>query len=142
MVDCLTGLSSDITSQMSDRAEQHVYDETSAASDQGLYESLVAGVLGLYGSRLHVWDWTTHRKLQTLDLGKEGAIPLEVRFLHEPSAPEGYVGCALYGAVFRFYKTPVSITSQRGRKRGGLNRRERDPDTGFQMFLPCVFSER
>lgn len=79
----------------------------------GFIRVLVAGVLGLYGSRLHVWDWTTHRKLQTLDLGKEGAIPLEVRFLHEPSAPEGYVGCALYGAVFRFYKTPVSISSQR-----------------------------
>lgn len=60
---------------------------------------------GLYGTCIHVWDWTTHRKLQTLDLGKEGAIPLEVRFLHEPSAPEGYVGCALSGNVFRFYKT-------------------------------------
>ncbi|XP_075996204.1 methanethiol oxidase [Genypterus blacodes] len=61
---------------------------------------------GLYGRRLHVWDWTTHRKLQTLDLGEEGAIPLEVRFLHDPAASEGYVGCALGGTVFRFYKTP------------------------------------
>lgn len=65
---------------------------------------------GLYGTSLNVWDWTTHRKLQTLDLGKEGAIPLEVRFLHEPSAPEGYVGCALSGTVFRFYKTNVSVS--------------------------------
>lgn len=70
-----------------------------------------AGVPGLYGTCIHVWDWTTHRKLQTLDLGKEGAIPLEVRFLHEPSAPEGYVGCALSGNVFRFYKTDVSVSS-------------------------------
>ncbi|XP_028280875.1 methanethiol oxidase isoform X2 [Parambassis ranga] len=61
---------------------------------------------GRYGSCLHVWDWTSHRKLQTLDLGGEGAIPLEVRFLHEPSATEGFVGCALGGTVFRFYKTP------------------------------------
>uniref|UniRef100_A0AAQ5YD12 Methanethiol oxidase n=1 Tax=Amphiprion ocellaris TaxID=80972 RepID=A0AAQ5YD12_AMPOC len=61
---------------------------------------------GLYGSSLHVWDWTTHRKLQTLDLGEDGAIPLEVRFLHDPSATEGYVGCALKSTVFRFYKTP------------------------------------
>lgn len=66
---------------------------------------------GLYGTCLHIWDWNTHRKLQTLDLGKEGAIPLEVRFLHEPSAPEGYVGCALSGTVFRFYKTDVSVSS-------------------------------
>uniref|UniRef100_A0A3P8T1I8 Methanethiol oxidase n=1 Tax=Amphiprion percula TaxID=161767 RepID=A0A3P8T1I8_AMPPE len=56
---------------------------------------------------LHVWDWTTHRKLQTLALGEDGAIPLEVRFLHDPSATEGYVGCALKSTVFRFYKTPV-----------------------------------
>uniref|UniRef100_A0A3B5LAN9 Methanethiol oxidase n=1 Tax=Xiphophorus couchianus TaxID=32473 RepID=A0A3B5LAN9_9TELE len=63
-------------------------------------------VPGLYGSALHVWDWTTHRKLQTLDLGEDGAIPLEVRFLHRPDATEGYVGCALRGCVFRFYRTP------------------------------------
>jgi len=65
---------------------------------------------GLYGSSLHIWDWTSHRKLQTLDLGEDGAIPLEVRFLHDPDATEGYVGCALKGSVFRFYKTPVSTT--------------------------------
>uniref|UniRef100_A0A674NNG4 Methanethiol oxidase n=1 Tax=Takifugu rubripes TaxID=31033 RepID=A0A674NNG4_TAKRU len=63
----------------------------------------VAG--GHYGSCLHVWNWDTHRKLQTIDLGKDGGIPLEVRFLHDPSATEGYVGCALSGSVFRFYKT-------------------------------------
>uniref|UniRef100_A0A8C7YGX8 Methanethiol oxidase n=1 Tax=Oryzias sinensis TaxID=183150 RepID=A0A8C7YGX8_9TELE len=50
------------------------------------------------------WDWTTHRKLQSLALGEDGAIPLEIRFLHDPSATEGYVGCALRGNVFRFYK--------------------------------------
>ncbi|KAK1895716.1 Methanethiol oxidase [Dissostichus eleginoides] len=61
---------------------------------------------GLYGSSLHIWDWTSHRKLQTLDLGEDGAIPLEVRFLHDRDATEGYVGCALKGSVFRFYKTP------------------------------------
>uniref|UniRef100_A0A8C3ART5 Methanethiol oxidase n=1 Tax=Cyclopterus lumpus TaxID=8103 RepID=A0A8C3ART5_CYCLU len=64
---------------------------------------------GLYGRSIHVWDWTTHRKLQTLDLGEEGAIPLEIRFLHDPDATEGYVGCALRSIVFRFYKTPVSL---------------------------------
>ncbi len=75
-----------------------------------LVSKYTVGVPGHYGSSLHVWDWTTHRKLQTLELGEEGAIPLEVRFLHDPSASEGYVGCALRGTVFRFYKTPVSIT--------------------------------
>ena len=27
------------------------------------------------------------------------------RFLHDPKASEGYVGCALFAKVFRFYKT-------------------------------------
>uniref|UniRef100_A0A4W5K3S7 Methanethiol oxidase n=1 Tax=Hucho hucho TaxID=62062 RepID=A0A4W5K3S7_9TELE len=31
---------------------------------------------------------------------------LEIRFLHDPTATEGYVGCALQGTVFRFYRTP------------------------------------
>uniref|UniRef100_A0A8C6SSV4 Methanethiol oxidase n=2 Tax=Neogobius melanostomus TaxID=47308 RepID=A0A8C6SSV4_9GOBI len=60
---------------------------------------------GQYGQSIHVWDWTTHRKLQDLDLGPDGAIPLEVRFLHDPDAQEGYVGCALKSSVFRFFRT-------------------------------------
>ncbi|EEC13351.1 selenium-binding protein, putative, partial [Ixodes scapularis] len=59
---------------------------------------------GLYGSSLVVWDWMYRNKLQTLDLGEEGLLPLEVRFLHDPDAAEGYVGCALGGTVFRFFK--------------------------------------
>ena len=48
------------------------------------------------------------RKLiKTIDLGDEGAIPLEVRFLHEPSEPQGYVGCALQSTVYRIFKNEV-----------------------------------
>lgn len=65
---------------------------------------------GLYGSRLHVWDWSSRRKLQTIELGRDGGIPLEVRFLHQPSEAQGYVGCALSGSVFRFYRTAVSTS--------------------------------
>ncbi|XP_056447923.1 methanethiol oxidase isoform X2 [Gadus chalcogrammus] len=60
---------------------------------------------GLYGTSIHVWDWTSREKLQSIDLGMEGAVPLEVRFLHEPSAAEGYVGCALGSTVYRFFRT-------------------------------------
>ncbi|KAM4690784.1 methanethiol oxidase [Rhinophrynus dorsalis] len=60
---------------------------------------------GKYGSRLHVWDWTKHTRVQTIDLGEEGQIPLEIRFLHDPDADQGLVGCALSSSVFRFYKT-------------------------------------
>ncbi|CAK8672548.1 unnamed protein product [Clavelina lepadiformis] len=60
---------------------------------------------GFYGRSLYVWDWEKHQLIQEMDLGPDGMIPLEIRFLHDPSATEGFVGCALSSTVFRFYKT-------------------------------------
>lgn len=31
-------------------------------------------------------------------------MPLEVRFLHNPKASVGYVGCALFGNIYKFFK--------------------------------------
>jgi len=59
---------------------------------------------GKYGRHLHVWKWQERELIQTIDLGDEGLIPLEIRFLHEPSKAEGFVGAALSSAVFRFFK--------------------------------------
>jgi selenium-binding protein 1 len=59
---------------------------------------------GLYGHHLNVWDWTNHRMTQRIDLGSDGLLPLEIRFLHDPSEAQGYVGCALSSTVFRFFK--------------------------------------
>ena len=64
---------------------------------------------GKYGHSLHVWDWTTHKIIQDIDLGEEGMIPLELRFLHDPDATEGYVGAALSSNIIRFYKNAVSV---------------------------------
>ncbi|XP_068711442.1 methanethiol oxidase-like [Montipora foliosa] len=58
---------------------------------------------GKYGSRLHVWDWTTRTIEQTLDLGV-GTIPLEIRFLHDPNQTQGFVGCALGSTIVRFFR--------------------------------------
>ncbi|XP_048581488.1 methanethiol oxidase-like isoform X3 [Nematostella vectensis] len=58
-----------------------------------------------FGSHVHVWDWTTHEKVQTMDLGF-GTIPLEIRFLHDPSQPQGFTGCALSSTIVRLFKTP------------------------------------
>lgn len=66
--------------------------------------------IGLYGQSLNIYDWEKHTLTQTIDLGPEGLIPLEVRFLHNPMATEGFVGCALSSTVFRFFKqASVSI---------------------------------
>ncbi|XP_067118243.1 methanethiol oxidase isoform X2 [Centruroides vittatus] len=59
---------------------------------------------GLYGKTLTVWNWEKREAIQTLDLGSEGLMPLEIRFLHNPNATEGYVGCALSSTIFRFYQ--------------------------------------
>lgn len=61
---------------------------------------------GRYGRRLNVWDWTTHTYVQAIDVG-EDAAPLEIRFLHNPDAAEGFVGCTISSAIHRFYKTEV-----------------------------------
>ncbi|XP_070622809.1 methanethiol oxidase-like [Erythrolamprus reginae] len=58
---------------------------------------------GRYGRRLNVWDWTTHCLVQSIDLGEDSA-PLAVRFLHNPDAPHGFVGCALTGALHHIFR--------------------------------------
>jgi selenium-binding protein 1 len=59
---------------------------------------------GQYGRRLHVWDWEAGTVEQTIDLGEEGHLPLEVRFLHSPVSTHGYVGAALSSNVFHFHE--------------------------------------
>ena len=44
-----------------------------------------------YGSKLYVWNWRERTLRQEIDLGADGLIPLETRFLHDPSSPHGYV---------------------------------------------------
>ena len=63
---------------------------------------------GKYGHHLHVWDWEEHKMIQSIDLGEEGMIPLELRFLHNPDESQGYVGIALSSNIFRFHRTEVS----------------------------------
>ncbi|XP_015595578.1 methanethiol oxidase [Cephus cinctus] len=58
----------------------------------------------VYGRSLNVYSWSGRNLLQTIDLGEDGIAPLEIRFLHEPTASEGLVGCAVKSAIFRFFK--------------------------------------
>jgi len=65
---------------------------------------------GKYGHSLQVWDWSEGRVEQTIDLGEEGQIPLEVRFHHSPESTHGYVGAALSSNVFHFYEESTAET--------------------------------
>lgn len=59
---------------------------------------------GKYGQRLHMWDWKERTLTQTIDLGADGLIPLEVRFLHDPTKASGLVGAALSSTLWHFHK--------------------------------------
>lgn len=59
---------------------------------------------GNYGHQLHFWNWQTHELLESVDLGEEGLIPLEVRFHHNPDSTHGYVGAALSSNIWHWCK--------------------------------------
>jgi selenium-binding protein 1 len=59
---------------------------------------------GKYGHRLYFWDWQQRKLAQTIDLGSEGAIPLEVRFHHDPESSHGFAGAALGSSIWHWYQ--------------------------------------
>src|SRR5260370_25758742 len=61
--------------------------------------------IGKYGHHLHFWDWEKHELVQSVDLGEEGLIPLEVRFHHNPDSTTGFVGAALSSNMWHWHKS-------------------------------------
>jgi len=59
---------------------------------------------GKYGQQIHFWDWEQREITQSIDLGAEGLIPLEVRFHHNPASAHGFVGAALSSNMFHYHK--------------------------------------
>ncbi len=59
---------------------------------------------GKYGTQIHFWDWTKRDIVQTIDLGNDGLIPLEVRFHHSPASTHGFVGAALSSTMWHWHK--------------------------------------
>ena len=57
-----------------------------------------------YGQTLTFWDWKERKIVQQVNLGAEGLIPLETRFLHDPSQAHGFVGAALSSNIIHFTK--------------------------------------
>jgi methanethiol oxidase len=60
---------------------------------------------GRYGRRLHFWKLGDRRLAQTIDLGEQGLVPLELRWLHDPEAEQGFVGATLSSNVFRWHRS-------------------------------------
>jgi methanethiol oxidase len=57
---------------------------------------------GRYGRRIHFWKLDTRELEQTIDLGEKGLVPLELRWLHNPDAEEGFVAAALSSVIWHF----------------------------------------
>ncbi|XP_057671547.1 methanethiol oxidase-like [Diorhabda carinulata] len=57
-----------------------------------------------YGRSINFFSWTKKELIQSINLGEEGIAPLEIRFLHNPKEPQGYVGCAIDANIYRFYQ--------------------------------------
>jgi selenium-binding protein 1 len=68
---------------------------------------------GRYGQRLHFWNLSERRLEQTLDLGQAGLVPLEVRWLHDPEAEQGFVGATLASNILRFYAATAAMRPSR-----------------------------
>ena len=59
---------------------------------------------GHYGSRVHFWNLSERTLQQTVELGETGLVPLEMRWLHDPDADQGFVGAALSSTMWRFHR--------------------------------------
>ncbi|EZA62473.1 Selenium-binding protein [Ooceraea biroi] len=87
------------------------YHDTLVATEWGAPRVFKRGYLSedakdpkIYGRSLNVYSWNERKLKQTINLGDDGIAPLEIRFLHDPLAAEGFVGCAVTSNVYRFYK--------------------------------------
>jgi methanethiol oxidase len=67
---------------------------------------------GHYGQRMHFWNLAERTLEQSIDLGEQGLVPLEIRWLHDPDAEEGFLGAALSSAMWRFHRSNGSWAAE------------------------------
>jgi selenium-binding protein 1 len=80
---------------------------TPSMVEEGLVPELLLG--GKYGHALHFWELATGRHVQTVDLGAEHQMVLELRPSHDPEATWGFVGVVistadLSASVWRWHR--------------------------------------
>src|SRR5262245_56897960 len=79
----------------------HLGHETMITSEWGTPNMVKDGVNpelllgGKYGHALHVWDLRTRTHLETIDLGAENQMVLELRPAHNPKRAYGFVGVVI-----------------------------------------------
>jgi selenium-binding protein 1 len=94
----------------------HLGHDTMITSEWGTPSMVEDGVVpekllaGEYGHRLHIWDLQRRKHLETLDLGAEHQMALELRPAHDPTKAYGFVGVVtslkdLSASVWVWYRT-------------------------------------
>jgi methanethiol oxidase len=66
---------------------------TPSMIEDGIVPELLLG--REYGHRLHFWDMKTRRNVQTVDLGDQHQMALELRPAHDPTQTYGFVGVVI-----------------------------------------------
>src|SRR5262249_28781292 len=64
-----------------------------------------------YGHRIHFWNLEARTLDQSVDLGENGMLPFEVRWLHDPDSEEGFVGAALSSVMWHSHRDNGSWTA-------------------------------
>jgi len=93
----------------------HLNQNTLITSEWGTPSMIEDGVVpelllaGKYGHQLHFWDLAAGRHLQSVDLGAEHQMVLELRPSHDPEATWGFVGVVistadLSASVWRWHR--------------------------------------
>jgi selenium-binding protein 1 len=90
---------------------------------------------GRYGSRLHFWNLAERRLEQTLELGENGLLPFEVRWLHDPDADQGFVGAALSSTMWHFHRENGSYKADQVITVDGVEQE------GWPFPVPSVISD-
>ena len=67
---------------------------------------------GRYGRRIHFWNLSERSLEQTVDLGENGLIPLEVRWKHDPEAESGFCGATLSSTICHWQRRSGSWTAE------------------------------
>ena len=93
----------------------HITQDVMVSSEWGKPFQFEDGVVpeellgGKYGHRLHFWDMRKRRKVQSIDLGAEQQMALELRPAHDPNKSYGFVGVVisiadLSSSIFTWYR--------------------------------------
>jgi selenium-binding protein 1 len=97
----------------------HVMHDVAITSEWGTPSMIEDGIvpellLGRkYGHRLHFWDMRSRRKTQTIDLGDEHQMVLELRPAHDPTKLYGFAGVVvsvedLSASIWLWHENPAA----------------------------------